>query len=96
MYIVFIDKNSPILTKQHIMNSLDNTNSYCLQGISSQQKSLQPSDNLDIKTIWQIPGLSAVTSVLEEVLRWPTRVGIFLVLARKTDNEFMFFSMCAY
>lgn len=75
MCIIIIDKNYPLLTKQHIMDSLNNTNSYCFQGIAYQQQTSNSSEEIDILSTRQISGLDVVISVLEEVLRWPSKVG---------------------
>lgn len=75
--VIISDKISPILTKQHIIDSLNRTNSYCLQGIvSSKQGFLKRSEEMEFVTTKQIPGLSAVVSVMEEILKWPSSVGI--------------------
>lgn len=62
------------------MNSLNNTNSYCFQGIAYQQQTSNSTEEVEILSISEIPGLNTVISVLEEVLRWPSRVGGFVQL----------------
>ncbi|XP_037933661.1 peroxisome biogenesis factor 1 [Teleopsis dalmanni] len=71
-YAYRISKNNPILTNEHLTNSLKNTNSYCLQGIESHQK-LNDEEEQDEMTVEEIPGLETVVSVLEEVIMWPSR-----------------------
>lgn len=64
-----------MLTNEHLKNSLENTNSYCLQGIISHQSASGNTENdNDNLTVEEIPGLEPVVSVLEEVLMWPSRV----------------------
>ena len=67
-------KTHPILTNDHLAASLENTNSYCLQGIESHQNSGDKSQTEDELSVEEIPGLEPVVSVLEEVLMWPSRV----------------------
>lgn len=73
---LFTGKTNPILTNQHLVDSLENTNSYCLQGITSNQLKNSANDS-DEMTVEEIPGLQPVVTVLEEVLMWPSKVNIF-------------------
>ncbi|XP_075164202.1 peroxisomal biogenesis factor 1 isoform X2 [Haematobia irritans] len=67
-------KNHPILSNEHLKDSLENTNSYCMQGIENHNKfSKADLDNEDNMLADTIPGLETVVSVLEEVLMWPSR-----------------------
>ncbi|XP_067643574.1 peroxisomal ATPase PEX1 [Eurosta solidaginis] len=71
-YAYRISKTHPILTNELLIESLANTNSYCLQGIENNQK-LNDDDNLEELSVDEVPGLEPVVSVLEEVLMWPSR-----------------------
>ncbi|XP_017472688.1 PREDICTED: peroxisome biogenesis factor 1 [Rhagoletis zephyria] len=71
-YAYRISKTHPILTNQLLIESLANTNSYCLHGIENHQKFNQD-DDLEELSVEEVPGLESVVSVLEEVLMWPSR-----------------------
>ncbi|XP_055855534.1 uncharacterized protein LOC129918818 [Episyrphus balteatus] len=70
-YAYRMSKTNPILTNDHLAKSLESTNSYCLQGITSNNKPTDTIMDVGMK-VEQIPGLEAVVTVLEEVLVWPT------------------------
>ncbi|XP_055372926.1 uncharacterized protein LOC129606574 [Condylostylus longicornis] len=69
-YAYRANKVSPVMTRSFLEKSLENTNSYCLQGV---QKHKSTKDNDDSLKVHQIPGLQNVVTVLEEVLVWPSK-----------------------
>lgn len=62
-------KNRPVLTTDLLKNALENTNSYCLQGIEKHNLD----DDEDHLSVHEIAGMQPVVKVLEEVLMWPSR-----------------------
>ncbi|XP_013116715.1 uncharacterized protein LOC106094086 isoform X2 [Stomoxys calcitrans] len=72
-YAYRLSKNHPILLNEHLKESLENTNSYCLQGIENHQLTDNDPNADGIMHGDNIPGLEPVVSVLEEVLMWPSR-----------------------
>lgn len=66
-------KTQPLLTNEQLIESLEHTNSYCLQGIQSNQKT-GSDPNVQEMRVEELPGLEPVVSVLEEVLMWPSMV----------------------
>ncbi|EDV96607.1 GH15109 [Drosophila grimshawi] len=68
-YAYRISKTQPLLTNEQLIESLEHTNSYCLQGIQSNQKTgFEPNE----MRVEELPGLEPVVTVLEEVLMWPS------------------------
>ncbi|XP_058979984.1 uncharacterized protein LOC131803073 isoform X1 [Musca domestica] len=72
-YAYRLSKTRPVLSNEHLKKSLENTNSYCLRGIESHQTTDHTSDVGDSCDENNVHGLESVTSVLEEVLMWPSR-----------------------
>ncbi|XP_073838881.1 peroxisomal biogenesis factor 1 [Musca autumnalis] len=72
-YAYRLSKSRPVLLNEHLKKSLENTNSYCLKGIENHQSIDQNSDVNDASDENKVHGLDSVTSVLEEVLMWPSR-----------------------
>lgn len=66
-------KSRPLLTNEQLIESLEHTNSYCLQGIQSNQKTTNDAEDSEMR-VEELPGLESVVGVLEEVLMWPSRV----------------------
>nr|XP_016935011.1 peroxisome biogenesis protein 1 isoform X1 [Drosophila suzukii] len=71
-YAYRISKAQPLLTNDELIESLEHTNSYCLQGIQSNQKTGSDGEANEIR-VEELPGLESVVGVLEEVLMWPSR-----------------------
>ncbi|KAL9902268.1 LOW QUALITY PROTEIN: peroxisome biogenesis factor 1 [Glossina fuscipes] len=71
-YAYRINKIHPILTNEQLMNSLESTNAYCLHGIVSYNLAKNSLEGNEV-SIEKTPALESVVSVLEEVLRWPSR-----------------------
>uniref|UniRef100_A0ABK9NBB1 Peroxisomal ATPase PEX1 n=1 Tax=Glossina morsitans morsitans TaxID=37546 RepID=A0ABK9NBB1_GLOMM len=71
-YAYRINKIHPVLTNEQLMNSLESTNAYCLHGIVSYNLAKNSLEGNEV-SIEQTPALESVVSVLEEVLRWPSR-----------------------
>ncbi|XP_052844452.1 uncharacterized protein LOC128257474 [Drosophila gunungcola] len=71
-YAYRISKAQPLLTNDQLIESLEHTNSYCLQGIQSNQKAGSDADANEMR-VEEVPGLESVVGVLEEVLMWPSR-----------------------
>lgn len=63
------DSNAPMLTDDIFNDSLQKTNSYCLQGIENNNVAIEESE-IDVN---EIAGMEAVVEVLEEVLMWPSK-----------------------
>ncbi|XP_030372495.1 peroxisome biogenesis factor 1 [Scaptodrosophila lebanonensis] len=72
-YAYRINKTQPTLTNEELVQSLEHTNSYCLQGIESNQKTGVESEDSGELRVEELPGLEPVVAVLEEVLMWPSR-----------------------
>ncbi|KAM8707648.1 hypothetical protein ACLKA7_014734 [Drosophila subpalustris] len=70
-YAYRISKTQPLLTNEQLIDSLEHTNSYCLQGIQSNQKT-GSDPNANEMRVEELPGLESVVTVLEEVLMWPS------------------------
>ncbi|XP_034480754.1 peroxisome biogenesis factor 1 [Drosophila innubila] len=70
-YAYRISKTQPLLTNEQLIDSLEHTNSYCLQGIQSNQKT-GSEPNANEMRVEELPGLESVVTVLEEVLMWPS------------------------
>lgn len=70
---LFPGKTQPLLTNDQLIESLEHTNSYCLQGIQSNQRTGNDADANEMR-VEELPGLESVVGVLEEVLMWPSRV----------------------
>ncbi|KAH8388945.1 hypothetical protein KR215_008244 [Drosophila sulfurigaster] len=70
-YAYRISKAQPMLTNEQLIDSLEHTNSYCLQGIQSNQKTGAESAANEM-SVEELPGLESVVTVLEEVLMWPS------------------------
>jgi len=73
IFNLFLGKNQPLLTNEQLIDSLEHTNSYCLQGIQSNQKT-GSEPNANEMRVEELPGLESVVTVLEEVLMWPSMV----------------------
>lgn len=58
-----------MLTDDIFNDSLQKTNSYCLQGIENNNVAIEESE-IDVN---EIAGMEAVVEVLEEVLMWPSK-----------------------
>ncbi|EDW72705.2 uncharacterized protein Dwil_GK17038 [Drosophila willistoni] len=71
-YAYRISKSHPLLTNDQLIESLEHTNSYCLQGIQSNQKTGSEQETNEMR-VEELPGLELVVGVLEEVLMWPSR-----------------------
>ncbi|XP_017090085.2 peroxisomal ATPase PEX1 isoform X1 [Drosophila bipectinata] len=71
-YAYRISKSQPLLTNEQLIESLEHTNSYCLQGIQSNQKTTNDAEDSELR-VEELPGLESVVGVLEEVLMWPSR-----------------------
>ncbi|KAH8364064.1 hypothetical protein KR084_002080 [Drosophila pseudotakahashii] len=71
-YAYRINKAQPVLTNDQLIESLEHTNSYCLQGIQSNQKTGNDKEANEM-CVEEVPGLESVVGVLEEVLMWPSR-----------------------
>ncbi|XP_016997574.2 peroxisomal ATPase PEX1 isoform X1 [Drosophila takahashii] len=71
-YAYRINKAQPVLTNDQLIESLEHTNSYCLQGIQSNQKTGSDKEANEM-CVEEVPGLESVVGVLEEVLMWPSR-----------------------
>ncbi|XP_002134929.3 peroxisome biogenesis factor 1 isoform X1 [Drosophila pseudoobscura] len=71
-YAYRISKTKPLLTNDQLIESLEHTNSYCLQGIQSNQKTGSDPEANEMR-VEELPGLESVVGVLEEVLMWPSR-----------------------
>ncbi|XP_016935011.3 peroxisomal ATPase PEX1 [Drosophila suzukii] len=71
-YAYRISKAQPLLTNDELIESLEHTNSYCLQGIQSNQKTGSDGEANEMR-VEELPGLESVVGVLEEVLMWPSR-----------------------
>ncbi|EDX10414.1 peroxisome biogenesis protein 1 [Drosophila simulans] len=71
-YAYRISKTQPLLTNDQLIESLEHTNSYCLQGIQSNQKTGSDAEANEMR-VEELPGLESVVGVLEEVLMWPSR-----------------------
>ncbi|XP_037721381.1 peroxisome biogenesis protein 1 [Drosophila subpulchrella] len=71
-YAYRISKAQPLLTNDQLIESLEHTNSYCLQGIQSNQKTGSDGEANEMR-VEELPGLESVVGVLEEVLMWPSR-----------------------
>ncbi|XP_017128639.1 peroxisome biogenesis protein 1 isoform X1 [Drosophila elegans] len=71
-YAYRISKAQPLLTNDQLIESLEHTNSYCLQGIQSNQKTGSDAEANEMR-VEEVPGLESVVGVLEEVLMWPSR-----------------------
>lgn len=69
-YAYRVCKSHPVLTNELLKKSLENTNSYCLQGI---EKHGLDDDEEDQLSVHEIAGMQPVVKVLEEVLMWPSR-----------------------
>ncbi|XP_017842964.2 peroxisome biogenesis factor 1 [Drosophila busckii] len=70
-YAYRISKSQPVLTNEQLIESLEHTNSYCLQGIQSNQKTRADTTANELR-LDELPGLESVVTVLEEVLMWPS------------------------
>ncbi|XP_016974447.1 peroxisome biogenesis protein 1 [Drosophila rhopaloa] len=71
-YAYRLSKAQPLLTNDQLIESLEHTNSYCLQGIQSNQKTGSDAEANELR-VEEVPGLESVVGVLEEVLMWPSR-----------------------
>lgn len=81
-----LDQMAPVLNNNLLAMSLENTNSYCLQGIENHNNQNSAEDD-DVVEVSSLSGLESVVTVLEEVLMWPSKVrhnflNFFLKLAK--------------